>query len=599
MRRCRFSLKASFEKLVRADPKRRGNKQGDATTPSSKLAQLSESDLHQCLVDVNRAPILKSRAADVRPVLREVRARVASLSHTAVRDGIVAANSSGHHELCVDIFLKRAESHSRDIYFSVVDAVADSGFKLGAESIVKVAKVASERVSSFPSDHPSDLALCRIFWRATMFDMEQESPTVAAAVWDLMARGSQAPGFQSTSFAQAKRSIGRFIRYGRERDSGEMHSMRWLVDRQLCRSSVTKPLQLYVNLLRSCKSGQWPHEAASIYAEYAAANNIVDDVLTHAYISVLQAAKEYGLIADLGEQLLNEDDAPSTTVIAMIAQAASELPRPQLVLRCYDLILDQADSQSTSRYAAFACLTGIGKCGVVDFMARLETCVERGIIEDSAEARCYLVLQYANYAVDPKAAASPAVDAIRTGAVAPTERIYNQLFQLYLRIDSDEMVSGIAAAASAGFRRTQWAELLLTWADRRRYELTPKIRQEILEIVRGYGIRDVSDHLPSCRPMLALLQHDETTSARQVLQQEGRVVDPPRLMDPRVHFLRTRRHAVHAPRPSTVRPSLFLPPNSSSAQLLLDGFLARSMSELQHVPVSDSHDLLAAVRELP
>jgi hypothetical protein len=412
-----------------------------------------------------------------------------------------------------------------------------------------------------------------------------------------MMKGTGAPGFQSMGFDRAFRTVSRYVRYGKDRDKGEMHSMRWMVEQQLLRSSLSKPLQLYVNLLRACKTGQWPHEAATFYSDFSSANNTVDDVLTHAYIAVLQHAKEYGLIADLGERLLAEDAAPSATVIAMIAQAASEIPRPPLVMRCYDLILDHADSQSATQYAAFACLTGIGKCGVPDFLDRLDHCAAAGIIEDNPEAKAYLILQYANYAADPVAAAAGVLHELRNVAIPLTERIFNQLFQLHLRIDSDEFLGDMAAADALGFRRRQWIELLLTWADRRRYALTSAERREVLRIVGNYGIRDTSDDMPSCRPMLAMLQHDDSVDGCGTLRIEGRVVDPPRLMDPRVHFLRSRRHAIRAP-----DPSVLLDANSravgESSHVLLDGFLQRSLTQLQRESSLRPEPLLD-VRELP
>jgi hypothetical protein len=581
-----------FQKLIREAKPKAGRL---LPAKPKRYNHLTEDELHAQLVAANKVPLLRSAPDEVRSIVEEVRQRTSYVSQNVFRDALVAAHRAGLHDVCLDIFHRRSRTHLADVQFCLNEAVVDSAYALGsAAEFVKIADIASERLRNFPMDHPTDIAMARMLWRAVALDLRANRVELALKVWSAMKKYTQGKGAHDThDFSAVFRTISRFIRYGKNRDGGEMHSFRWLVDHNLLLCATAKPLQLHVNLLRSCKPGHWAEQAAAYYDAYREKTVALDEVVLHAYLTVLQAAKDYPRIAALGATLLAGPEAStvSATVLAIIAQAASEVPRPDVVEAAYTNVIERATRDVASRYAAFACLTAAGKCGDRTFMTRLEYCLEHGIIEQSSEGWVYLVLQHAVYAVDPASAAEPALQRLRRGDPAPSERIYNQLFQLYLRLDSPEFLRTYLEATAAGFFKTPWLELLITWADRRRYELDDADRDAVLRAVKdrplpqsSAGAGDAADGVAGVRPMHALLQHDSANQGRKLFREAGVVADPPRLMDPRVHFLRTRKQAtavaVDTP-PAAVRSQRAQADDAERA--LLDAFLTRSLFDLQHV----------------
>lgn len=647
-------------------------------TPSAAaLARLRTEDLHAEIVAVNRQPTLKHSPQRVKEVLTEVLSRVALVGSDAFRDAVVAAHHGGHHALGVQLFQKRAVSHLHDPHFALYDATVDSAAKVGADALVAAATAGVRRMQSFPTDHPTDIALGRTLWRAAAIDMhaEQASASFAsssssrqtrkedggnrgsssggscfARVWEVLSVNPP-PGFRSVEMSVARRSLQRFVRYGAARDGGEMHALRWLVDRHLLHCAESKPLQLHVNLLRSCRPGGWSDEAARYFAAYAEGRAEYDEVAVHAYLHALQSAKDYTRIADFGDTALQKalqqqqeqgtssssSGGLSGAVLAIIAQAASELPRPAVVELVYRGAVERALAAAegeggppqVSQYTVFSCLTAVGKCGAPDFMERLEYCRSAGLVDASDESWVYLVLQYAVYAIDPVAAAAPAMAKLEAeDGPAPTERIFNQLLQLMLRVDAPGLLQTYERATAAGFYRPQWQELLVTWADRRRYELTVDERRRVLRHVHariptGSGpLAATSPGLAGLRPMVALLLHDDAQARQQ--QHEGSsgskkqnsaaasapTADTPQLVDPRAYFLRTRRHFAVAPgraaMPGAAAAAAVASGNSTPAatgasagtatsasppaaastlsyfeRVTLDGFLVRALAEMQ------------------
>jgi hypothetical protein len=119
-----------------------------------------------------------------------------------------------------------------------------------------------------------------------------------------------------------------------------------------------------------------------------------------------------------------------------------------------------------------------------------------------------------------------------------SERCANQVLQLLHRIEHADYARWYRLARSLGYFRRQWVEMLVLWADRRRYALRREEREYVLEQFRAAGASQAG-----LRPMLALLRFDaEHQPLEQFKQSGGGVVVPehvaPTVLDPRVHFLR-------------------------------------------------------------
>jgi hypothetical protein len=191
----------------------------------------------------------------------------------------------------------------------------------------------------------------------------------------------------------------------------------------------------------------------------------------------------------------------------------------------------------------FQVLTAVAKLGRPSFPSMVERCVAEGRVEGSADAQRQLLMQWGFYCEAPAAVAdavlAPLMDArgdiVTASASALSERALNQLLRLLQRADHPALLTWHRYAMGArGMGRPQWVELLVVWADRRRYALSNEERSYVLHQTEGArgGER--------LGPMLALLRFDHD-QARIASQRGGRrgvgeIVGPH--FDPRAYFLR-------------------------------------------------------------
>lgn len=583
----------SFKRLV---------KDARASTEHRKFARLSDDELRDEIVQLNKAPQLKGMSsATMNAVVAEVTKRIKYVPYATLRDAIVVAHGTRNYHDALAMFHARAAVARTDVHFAMFDAVVESAYELrDAAKLLELASFGASRISTFRSDYPTDIAMARILWRIACLPQKEvsadDAKTAFTAAWRAVGQYNDSATYKAQECDRVWYALRRAVMYSLT-DEGEMHAMRTLLDRGAVLCAKEQPLQLQVAQLKSCRAGLWTDQAETYYLDATHGRSHVDEILLFTYMSVLQAAKDYKRMADVGTAVFESGATPSHSVVAMIAQAAGEEQLPALVERAYELIVGGTGEQdrAPARFPVFACLGSLAKCGVADFRERLESCIAAGLAEDAPEGVCFLLLQHAMHTTDP-ASAYRAVEA-EVEALSPmTERVYNQILQLQLRVDDPRLLATYRRAVyTSGFMRQPWLELLVTWADRRRYAITDEERDFVLAEVRKHrGTTDAtSDGLGGMRPMVALLQHDQSAQPLRRFRDAKVITDPPPLVDPRVHFLlRRQQRSVAVPRwdappvrayetPSRLGGMARLRVGDKDDTQLFDAFVLQALAEMQ------------------
>jgi hypothetical protein len=229
----------------------------------------------------------------------------------------------------------------------------------------------------------------------------------------------------------------------------------------------------------------------------------MEEIVLHAYFSALLHCRDFARVVSVAELLLDpsvvsDKYVPSPSVLALVLRAAGETQSAATAELALKHLLDPASGASPSPHEVFVSLMGLAKCGLNNFEPVLSTCIENQLLAGNLEERGYLLMQHALNTIDPLAA-SARVEAMFEAAKAPlSERIMVLVLQVHLRVESDAFLQRFKVFCGMKGGPAQalpsWIELLIQWAERRRYLISDEDRRFIVEdVLPAHGLDNPED----------------------------------------------------------------------------------------------------------
>ena len=400
-------------------------------------------------------------------------------------------------------------------------------------------------------------------------------------IWSLLASCCPSVCDTEQGFGEFMVRVLRYVLYATI-DDGEMlfyqHCNQYLYRTRPCAS-------LAIANIRSCsKAGAVDVASAYFegYLQHCQQKNAVEELVIHAYLSLLASVGNNEKIVRTVKRFLESNrsvagatasptargmlgrarwsDASTASlgpsVLAQGVRAAAEC-RDGLFIREVAQLLLYGTTPSVvapSGVERFTCVHALARCGTPHYEALLELCITNHIVEVDSEEICFLLLQYAINAVRPETVFRKALDTLSaTSQRALSDRIVTSILQLCLRCELPSMLQHYRKYCFEGGTgpldkplrsqslRRQWVDLLIIWADRRRYELSASERQFICaELAKVEISNSTSKAAQGYRNHIAMLQHDAQHEPLKHFKTKGVISPPPPLRDTRCHFLQLR-----------------------------------------------------------
>ena len=181
----------------------------------------------------------------------------------------------------------------------------------------------------------------------------------------------------------------------------------------------------------------------------------------------------------------------------------------------------------------------MGKCGLKGYDNLAENVLSsKQLLAKDPEMLCFLLSQWGIYCTRPKETAIQALEGLKAAKCAISERIANQLMQLYVRIEDPKALQFFRHVVDdLHLFKPIWCDQIVLWADRCRYSLSHDAQAYIAAKLKLKGIQGPSSSAAEgIRPQLALLFHDVEFGRRPDSPE-------PKILDPRVHWLRRPAYA--------------------------------------------------------
>jgi hypothetical protein len=301
---------------------------------------------------------------------------------------------------------------------------------------------------------------------------------------------------------------------------------------------------------------------ADLEALLASVIDLVDELVIHAYFGAMNHCRQFARVVEVTKLLLSGNGirdryTPSASVLALSMRAVGETQAANVAEMALTLLLSSASGAAPTPHEVFLSLLGLAKCGLPTFHLVLTACIDNELIEGGAEERGYLMLQHALNTQDVVASMKAVETMMADARVELSERMMVLFLQCLLRSESDELYVYFKrfCAKKGGVQHAlpAWVELLVRWAERRRYSLSDEQLAFIVdEVLASHGLDDVErGHGAiarlemSYRKSLLLVVHDRRfrTASRKTDAATRAFTEPaPDTHDPRLFFL---THAYH------------------------------------------------------
>lgn len=290
----------------------------------------------------------------------------------------------------------------------------------------------------------------------------------------------------------------------------------------------------------------------------------VSEYVVYCLLNVLQATRDHQRVVKLARTLIAERNDISVSVWNLLLFAAGETRAVDVALAAHHSAVT-ALSGAGDRGASSAprgldfllqtSLNALSKCQLRHFEKDyLAPARQEGILRCGDEFYFGCLLQDAHNSMNPLEKASDIRQRMESRGVPYTTMLVSRFLKLYLRMESPEFLPMYTHAVhTLGLFRASWLSELLLWADRRRYSLSQKDREFIMQEARRVSgdpastltTSQVTEEMGQVRSHYALLAYDYEVQPCEHFQRNGTPpTTAPSTLDSRVHFLLKRPYSV-------------------------------------------------------